>query len=90
VDPEVEARILASLRDDVNGSEASLVVVAYRKATISLADEVVHLDEGRIVGRGTHADLLIASPAYAHLVNAYEVEAATHAEVDADAGETAR
>jgi ABC-type multidrug transport system fused ATPase/permease subunit len=79
VDPEVEARILASLRDDVNGSAASLVVVAYRKATISLADEVVHLDEGRIVGRGTHAELLATSPAYAHLVNAYEVDAALDA-----------
>jgi len=79
VDPEVEARILASLRDDRRegdgGSAASLVVVAYRKATISLADEVVHLDQGRIVGRGTHANLLVASPAYAQLVNAYEVDA---------------
>jgi ATP-binding cassette subfamily B protein len=75
VDPEVEARILASLRDDVDGSASSLVVVAYRKATISLADEVVHLDDGRIVGRGTHAELLATSPAYAQLVNAYEVDA---------------
>lgn len=75
VDPEVEARILASLRDDVGGSAASLVVVAYRKATISLADEVIHLDGGRIVGRGTHSELLATSPAYAQLVNAYEVDA---------------
>jgi ABC-type multidrug transport system fused ATPase/permease subunit len=75
VDPEVEARILASLRDDVSGSAASLVVVAYRKATISLADEVIHLDEGRVVGRGTHAELLGTSPDYARLVNAYEVDA---------------
>ena len=51
------------------------MVVAYRKATISLADEVVHLDAGRIVGRGTHADLLDSSPAYAQLVNAYETDA---------------
>ena len=84
VDPEVEARILASLRNDVDGSTASLVVVAYRKATISLADEVVHLEGGRIVARGTHADLLVSSPAYAHLVNAYEVDA------DVDAEGTAR
>ena len=74
VDPEVEARILASLRDDVHGAAASLLVVAYRKATISLADEVAHLEGGRIVGRGTHAELLESSPAYAHLVNAYEVD----------------
>ena len=91
VDPEVEARILASLRDDRDGagdgdgSAASLVVVAYRKATISLADEVVHLDEGRVVARGTHADLLATSPAYAQLVNAYETEAA----LDADTGSAA-
>lgn len=75
VDPEVEARILASLRDDVSGSAASLVVVAYRKATISLADTVVHLDDGQIVAQGTHAELLASSEDYARLVNAYEVDA---------------
>ncbi len=70
VDPEVEARILASLRE--GDADATLVVVAYRKATIALADEVVHLEDGRVADRGTHADLLARSPAYATLVNAYE------------------
>jgi ATP-binding cassette subfamily B protein len=70
VDPEVEARILEALRS--SGTGASLVVVAYRKATIGLADEVVHLEDGRVADRGTHADLLERSPAYANLVNAYE------------------
>ncbi|WP_307828124.1 ABC transporter ATP-binding protein [Nocardioides sp. SYSU D00038] len=70
VDPEVEARILAGLRE--GGHDATLVVVAYRKATIGLADEVLHLSGGRIVSRGTHAELLVTDPAYAHLVNAYE------------------
>jgi ATP-binding cassette, subfamily B, bacterial len=70
VDPEVEARILTALREQ--DSDATLVVVAYRKATIALADEVVHLDGGRIVDRGTHAELLARSPSYARLVNAYE------------------
>jgi ATP-binding cassette subfamily B protein len=70
VDPEVEARILASLR--AGGSDSTLVVVAYRKATIALADEVIHLDDGRVQARGTHAELLATSPDYAHLVNAYE------------------
>ena len=73
VDPEVEARILAALRE--TGADAgTLVVVAYRKATIGLADEVVHLEGGRVVDRGTHAALLARSPAYARLVNAYEQE----------------
>jgi ABC-type multidrug transport system fused ATPase/permease subunit len=75
VDPEVEARILASLREGDpagGGGDGTLVVVAYRKATIGLADEVLHLDEGRVQARGTHAELLARSPQYARLVNAYE------------------
>ncbi len=76
VDPEVEARILAALREAHDGQSAdtTLVVVAYRKATIGLADEVLHLDGGRIVDRGPHLELLARSPAYADLVNAYEQE----------------
>jgi ATP-binding cassette, subfamily B, bacterial len=73
VDPEVEARILGALRS--GGHDSTLVVVAYRKATIGLADEVLFLDGGRIADRGTHAELLRRSPDYARLVNAYE---ATH------------
>lgn len=71
VDPEVEARILATLREE-GGQATTLVVVAYRKATIGLADEVVHLEQGRVADRGTHAELLARSPRYARLVNAYE------------------
>jgi ABC-type transport system involved in Fe-S cluster assembly fused permease/ATPase subunit len=33
---------------------------------------VIHLADGRIADRGTHAELLDRSPAYAQLVNAYE------------------
>jgi ABC-type transport system involved in Fe-S cluster assembly fused permease/ATPase subunit len=51
-----------------------VLVVAYRKATISLADEVVFLADGRIVDQGTHAELLARNAAYADLVNAYEQE----------------
>jgi len=50
------------------------VVVAYRKATIGLADEVVLLAGGRVVDQGSHTELLRRNPAYAELVNAYEVE----------------
>jgi ATP-binding cassette subfamily B protein len=72
VDPEVEARILGALRDGAGA--ATLLVVAYRKATIALADEVLHLADGRIVDRGPHTELLLRSPAYADLVNAYETQ----------------
>jgi ABC-type multidrug transport system fused ATPase/permease subunit len=72
VDPEVEQRILAALRG--GAGDATVLVVAYRKATIALADEVVFLDGGRVADQGSHAELLARNPAYADLVNAYELE----------------
>ena len=51
-----------------------MLVVAYRKATIALADDVVYLRDGRVADQGTHSELLARSPGYAHLVNAYEME----------------
>ena len=78
VDPEVEARILAALRGDAGTrpADATVLVVAYRKATIALADEVVFLADGRIADQGSHTALLARNPAYADLVNAYEQETA--------------
>ncbi|TDE25069.1 ABC transporter ATP-binding protein [Actinomadura sp. 6K520] len=75
VDPQVEARILQNLREARTGEEAggaTVVVVAYRKATIALADEVVYLEHGRVTARGPHAELLESSEGYRNLVNAYE------------------
>ena len=88
VDPEVEQRILAALKE--SGADSTVVVVAYRKATIGLADEVIHLADGRVQARGTHAELLRRSPAYAHLVNAYEqAEQAEQADHHAEQQEVA-
>jgi ABC-type multidrug transport system fused ATPase/permease subunit len=70
VDPRVEAAILASLRGGEAG--ASILVVAYRRATIALADAVVYLQHGRVVATGTHAELMDTVPGYSDLVNAYE------------------
>jgi len=70
VDPRVEAAILASLRGA--DARASILVVAYRRATIALADEVVYLEQGKVVATGTHTDLLTTNSGYADLVTAYE------------------
>jgi ATP-binding cassette subfamily B protein len=70
VDASVEQRILAGLRG--SATESTVVVVAYRRATISLADEVVFVDEGRVVDRGTHEQLIVRCPGYRDLVTAYE------------------
>jgi len=82
VDPQVEARILAGLRSAVQDSDAAttVLVIAYRKATISLADEVLFLDEGRIAAHGTHTELQEKSAAYRDLVDAYEKDAARRQE----------
>jgi len=76
VDPEVESRILEALR--TRGKETqgagSMLLIAYRKATIALADEVAFLSCGRVVDQGPHQELLSRNPDYARLVNAYEVE----------------
>jgi ABC-type multidrug transport system fused ATPase/permease subunit len=69
VDPTVEARILDALR--ATDRPATVVVVAYRQATIALADEVVWIENGRLIARGTHAELLAQVPGYARLVRAY-------------------
>jgi ATP-binding cassette, subfamily B, bacterial len=82
VDPEVERRILAGLRSaDV---PATVVVVAYRRATIALADEVVYVEHGRVVARGTHEELLASSAGYHNLLTAYERDAAERAALRAD------
>jgi ABC-type multidrug transport system fused ATPase/permease subunit len=90
VDPQVEARILAGLREVVHeetGAATTVLVIAYRKATISLADEVLFLDEGRVQAHGTHTELQATSAAYRDLVDAYEKDAERRreeAELDED------
>jgi ATP-binding cassette subfamily B protein len=70
VDPSVEQRILAGLRG--SSAASTVVVVAYRRATISLADEVVFVEEGAVIDRGTHDVLLDRCVGYRNLVTAYE------------------
>src|SRR4051794_8149674 len=77
VDPHVEARILAGLRSVHGGT---VVVVAYRMATIALADEVVYVERGRVAARGSHGELMRSSDGYRRLVTAYERDAAERAE----------
>lgn len=82
VDPQVEARILYGLRDAAQVS--TVVVIAYRMATIALADEIVYLEHGRVVDRGGHAELLARCEGYRNLVTAYERQEAERDALDAE------
>lgn len=78
VDPEVEQAILANLREQA----CTVVVVAYRNATIALADRVLHLDAGRVVDVGTHPELLARDAGYAEIVTAYARDRAERDDTD--------
>lgn len=84
VDPAVEQEILAGLQGDAADGGTTVIVVAYRLATIALADEVVHLDGGRIIDRGTHEELLARDESYRDLAMAYERDSQSRAD-DAEA-----
>lgn len=68
VDPVIESAILRDLRTSL---AMTTLVVAHRVSTIELADEVVFLDGGQIVARGSHKELLQSNSDYARLVHAY-------------------
>ncbi|MFE5310861.1 ABC transporter ATP-binding protein [Isoptericola sp. NPDC056605] len=89
VDPRVEAEILGSLasaRGDGRGEArgTTVVMVAYRMSSVALADVVVHLEGGRVVDVGPHADLLARDPGYRALATAYERETERRARELAD------
>jgi ABC-type multidrug transport system fused ATPase/permease subunit len=69
VDPSIEAEILDALRRELT---TTLVVVAYRLSTISLADRVIFLRDGRVAATGPHEELLATQPGYASIIRAYE------------------
>ena len=71
LDPVVEREILTSLGEDATGAP-TVVMAAYRPATIALADVVVHLENGRVAAIGTVAELTATSPGFADLLQAYE------------------
>jgi ATP-binding cassette, subfamily B, bacterial len=77
VDPTVEAEIIRGLQQAELPS--TIVIVAYRRSSIVLADEVVHVDGGRVVSQGSHEELLATDPGYAAILQAYELDAVARA-----------
>ncbi len=65
LDTESERHIQAALRGVMRGR--STLVIAHRLSTIEMADLILVMDQGRIVERGSHAELLAAGGHYASL-----------------------
>jgi len=65
VDARTEAAIKTGLREAMVGR--TTFIVAHRMSTIELADEIVVIDGGRIVDRGTNDELLERCPLYAEI-----------------------
>ena len=78
VDPSVETEILRGLRR--SELPATVIIVAYRRSSIALADEVVFIEDGRVVAQGRHDELMSTTPGYARLLNAYDEDQAARDE----------
>ncbi len=69
-----DARLRAALAPST--ANAAVVIVAQRVSTIQNADQILVLEDGRVVGRGTHDRLLETCPTYAEIVASQNREAA--------------
>ena len=68
----LDARNEGLLRDTLAAAAAdrALLVVAHRLSTVIDSDQIVVLDAGRVVARGTHDELVVSSPLYRELASA--------------------
>ena len=66
LDVATDARLRAALKPET--ADAAVLVVAQRVSTIVEADEILVLEDGEIVGRGTHEELLETNPTYQEIV----------------------
>ena len=65
LDSESEAAVQRALRETLSGRTS--LVIAHRLSTVREADQLLVIDDGRVVERGTHASLLADSGLYAEL-----------------------
>jgi ATP-binding cassette, subfamily B, multidrug efflux pump len=73
LDVHTDARVRSALAQA--SADATVVIVAQRISTIAAADQIVVVDDGRVVGTGTHESLLADCPTYAEFADSQSVGA---------------
>ena len=68
LDFKTDAKLRLALRQDERISKSIIVIVAQRISTVTGADHIVVLDEGKVVGQGTHKELLADNTTYQEIV----------------------
>jgi len=73
LDVHTDARVRAALREV--SADATVVIVSQRISTVAEADQVVVVDDGSMVGVGTHDTLLATCPTYAEFADSQSIGA---------------
>jgi ATP-binding cassette subfamily B multidrug efflux pump len=73
LDVHTDARVRASLAEIA--ADATMIVVAQRISTVTQADQVIVVDDGRVVGAGTHESLLADCPTYREFAESQSMDA---------------
>lgn len=69
LDFKTDAELRMALRQDKQVQQAVTVIVAQRVSTVADADLIIVLDDGKVVGQGTHAELKAHNNTYQQIVN---------------------
>ena len=72
LDADSEQRLRRAMQRIVTETDTTVIVIAHRLATVAMADQILVLDRGRLVARGTHSELMRSGGWYASAFSAQQ------------------